>query len=361
MNRNEYIARIAGLLKFLGNDERTEVLSDIEELYDGLAGREMNDGDIQTQIGSPGEVAAEYRLAGYLDRVDQAPGAASGVRIGFASLSGHLVRGAAFQLLGLVWLALALSAFGMLVTGAAGAVLAVTALAGFEPVTTTLAVPGIPPVSGAFIGFSIAAASISLLLALRLMMRALSGLMRNRLQRMPRTDKRAGGGAGERPDIRRLDSRRAVGYSLAAAAALAGIALLLMVFVPAPEFPLSIDRVEYSELLPGAIIEVRAHGVDVRLTGGDEFSARLYAELKRTFAQSIDFSVIPAASMVVIDADYREGLSWGINPRPVMMLTLPREPAAAAVSVKVILTGGAEIVLNELDEELRGSLQVERP
>ena len=183
MNRDDYLAAVGRSLNFLDDTARAEVLADMAELYDGLAGRDMTDAEAQQRMGSPGAVAAEYRLVEELDRMDRSPGTAAGLRVGLATLSGQLARGAAFQLLGIVWLSLAIIALGVGICVVAGLALSVGVAAGFDPFVTTLAVPGIPPVSGVLMGLAVATASVALLLANRMVMRGLSRVMRNRLRR----------------------------------------------------------------------------------------------------------------------------------------------------------------------------------
>lgn len=362
MNRTEYLAEIGRSLRFLGAAARTEALADMAELYDGLSGRGLTDVEVRQRIGSPDEVAAEYRLVEELDRVDRSPGPASGLRIGLASLSGRTVRGVAFQLLGIVWFALAIVALGAGLCGLAGLGVSVGAAAGFDPLVTTLAVPGIPPVSGVFLGLAIAAAAVALLLANRIMMRALSRLMRAQLHRRHTT---IGAGddsddlrAGNRPAGRYwINSRRTVWLTAVGALALAALSAALVPLVAAPEFPRIVDRTERLELQDATNVEIRAQAVDLRLTLGRPPSATLTANLRRTFAQSVNLQVTGNSSITVIEAAYREGLSWGINPRPVLTVTVPSEGTGQVV---VRLRGGAEMDISGLPADLSDRLTVER-
>ena len=358
MNRADYLERVASRLRFLNDDERREVLSDMEELYDGLASSGLSDAEVQTRIGSPEAVAGEYRLEAQLDRVDRSPGAASGLRIGLAALTGRFARGVAFQLVGLVWLCLAIVALGIVLSGIAGLLLAAAAATGFEPVVTTLAVPGIPAASGVLMGVAFALAAASVLLANRLVIRALSRLMRERLRRSsgrsgaPRPANRGG-----RP-ARRIDTWRAVAWTGGAAVLVAAIAAVVMLLVPAPQFPFEVDRFEALELSDATAIGIRAVKVDVRFAVGAEPSVRLVGDFRRTFAQSVDLWITSDGPTVLIEAVYIEGLSWGVNRRPVLTVTLPDDPARLS-SVTVWVPETADVDPTALPSELRALVRTE--
>jgi uncharacterized membrane protein len=367
VSKSDYLARIAGLLGFLNEADRVDVLSDIEELYDGLAGNGMDDAAIRERIGAPEEVAAEYRLEHQLDRLDRSPGAAAGIRVGLAALTGNVARGAAFQLFGLLWLSLAAAAFGAILLLAAGTALAVSALAGFEPVVTTLSVPGMPIVTGVLIGIAVSVAGFAFLIMNRLAMRFLSRLMRERLRRRPGP---AVTGEGEvfrsplpRPAgmaaVRKrwVNTWRAAWQSAAASIVIALIGALLMIALPAAEYPLTIDRLEVLELALAEEIEIVARNVDVRVVEGDAPAVRLSAELRRTFGQSTGLSLVPDDRAILVEAVYREGLSWGINPRPLLDVTLP---ASTAMRVLIVLHGGGTTDLSALPEQVRGQVKVGR-
>ena len=62
-----------------------------------------------------------------------------------------------------------------------------------------------------------------------------------------------------------------------------------------------------------------------------------------------------AGDTVVIEATYREGLSWGINPRPVLVVILPQDDLS---KLRVISDGG-EVDLDELPAEVRALVEIE--
>ena len=357
MNRSEYLADVMRSLGFLTQSAREEVLSDMEELYTGLSERGLDDPQIQERIGSPRDVAAEYRLAEELDHVEQSPGAKSGMRFAYASLTGRLVRGAAFQLFGLVWLMLSICTLGFIISAIVGIALAVGAIAGYEPLVTTLAVPGIPASIGVLMGVSTAMAAIALLLGNRLLMRALSRWMRSRLRR------RHPGAAGERSSdpgesrgVRRwLNTGRAAWQIALATVVLAAVGAGLTPILEAPEYPLVVDRQELLSISATAAIEVRADEVDVRVTTGEQAEVHLTADLRRTFAQHVDLQIEGDEATVVVAATYREGLSWGINPRPVLNVTLPPDD----LSRLRVLSDGGHIDLAGLPIELREVVRAE--
>lgn len=356
MNRSDYLAEVMRSLGFLSESAREEVLSDMEELYAGLSERGLDDQRIQLRIGSPRDVAAEYRLADQLDHLEQSPGAKSGMRFAYASLTGRLARGVAFQLFGLVWLALSICTLSLIICATVGVVLAVAAIAGYEPLVTTLAVPGLPASIGVLIGLSASTAALALLLGNRLLIRALSRWMRRRLRR------RHPGTSGERsPDqIRRgglrrwLNSGRAAWQIALVAIVLSAVGAALTPILDAPVYPLVVDRQEHLSISPATAIEVRANDVDVRVTTGDRAEAHLTADLRRTFAQHVDLQVEGDETHVVVAATYREGLSWGINPRPALVVTLPHDDLHR---LRVISDGG-QVDLAGLPTQLREVVQV---
>ena len=356
MNRSEYLAEVMRSLGFLSEGAREEVLSDMEELYTGLSERGMDDQQIQERIGAPREVATEYRLSEQLDDVELAPGARSGIRFAFASLTGRLARGVAFQLFGLVWLAVSIFAMGLTICATVGLVLAVAAIAGFEPLVTTLAVPGIPASIGVLIGLAASTASVALLLGNRLLMRALSRWMRRRLKRRPPSAAIERSSDQVRHGVRRwINSGRAAWQIALAAVVLSAVGAALTPILDAPLYPLVVDRREPLSLSTATAIEVHANEVDVRVTIGEQAEAHLTADLRRTFAQQVDLQVEEVRTSIVVDATYREGLSWGINPRPVLIVTLPEEN----LSRLEILSDGGEIDLAGLPAELRDAVHVE--
>jgi len=357
-------------LGFLTASARDEVLSDMEELYAGLSERGLDDLEIQARIGSPRDVAAEYRLAEELDHLEQSPGAKTGMRFAYASLTGRLVRGVASPLFGLIWLLLSVCTLSFILCAIVGIVVAVAAIAGYEPLVTTLAVPGIPASIGVLMGLSASAAAIALLLGNRLLMRALSRWMRRRLRRrhpakMSAADRdtyepgAAGGRSSDqvrRGGVRRwLDTGRAAWRIALVAVVLSVVAAALVPVLHAPEYMLAVDRKELLSISTTTAIEVHADGVDVRVTIGEPAEVHLTADLRRTFAQHVDLQVGGDEASVVVTATYREGLSWGINPRPVLIVTLPQD----RLSQLEVLSDGGQVDLAGLPAELREVVRVE--
>jgi uncharacterized membrane protein len=357
-------------LDFLTESAQTEVLADMEELYNGLSERGLDDQQIQERIGSPRDVAAEYRLSEELDRLEQSPGAASGMRVAYASLTGRLARGAAFQLFGLVWLTLSVCSLSLIICATVGIVLSVAAIAGYEPLVTTLAVPGIPVVIGVLMGVSATAATIALLLGNRLLMRALSRWMRSRLRRRHRagegvssrgsgdrgaTGERSAGQISSRGARRWLNSGRAAWQIALAAIVIATVGAALTPILDAPEYLLVMDRQESLPVSATTVIEVHADEVDVRVTIGEQAEARLSGNLRRTFAQSVDLQVEGDGTTVIVETTYREGLSWGINPRPVLVVALPQDH----LSRLTVHSDGGQVDLAGLPEQLRGLVRVD--
>ncbi len=370
MNRSEYLAEVMRSLGFLTASARDEVLSDMEELYAGLSERGLDDLEIQARIGSPRDVAAEYRLAEELDHLEQSPGAKTGMRFAYASLTGRLVRGVASPLFGLIWLLLSVCTLSFILCAIVGIVVAVAAIAGYEPLVTTLAVPGIPASIGVLMGLSASAAAIALLLGNRLLMRALSRWMRRRLRRrhpakMSAADRdtyepgAAGGRSSDqvrRGGVRRwLDTGRAAWRIALVAVVLSVVAAALVPVLHAPEYMLAVDRKELLSISTTTAIEVHADGVDVRVTIGEPAEVHLTADLRRTFAQHVDLQVGGDEASVVVTATYREGLSWGINPRPVLIVTLPQD----RLSQLEVLSDGGQVDLAGLPAELREVVRVE--
>ena len=362
MNRSDYLAAVGRSLDFMSDDARAEVVADMAELYDGLSQRGMDDEEVQNRIGSPSAVACEYRLAGELDRLDRSPGAAAGLRMGFATLSGRIARGAAFQLVGLVWFTLAILSVAFGVSAVAGLAVAAGVVAGFEPVATTLAVPGIPVVSGVLMGLATTAAAIALLLGNRLLMRALSRRIRRTLaRRMDARERVAEHRERESPDQERsrgrwINSGRAVWQAALVCLALAAAAAVLMPAVPAREYPLVVDRSEPLPLHGATSVEIDARGVHLQLATGGTPRVRMAADLKKTVLQVIDLQVERRQSTVIVTARYLQGLDWGINPIPVVEVVLP---PGHAVPTLVRVNGG-DVELKELPPAVRELVRVEQ-
>ena len=365
MSKSEYLAAIEQLLGFMSIEARADVVADMDELYDGLSQRGLTDAEVQRRIGTPAMVASEYRLADRLDRLERSPGPGSGLRMGFATLSGRVARGAAFQLLGLLWFLLSLTAIVFGATVIVGILIAIGILAGFEPVAATLAVPGIPVASSVLLGLSISAAAVSLLFGNRLLMRALTRLMRRCLRRRRRQRNADSGHASEGPTERSnresgwrrwTNSGRATWQTALVALGLGVLSASLMPVLDAPEYPLVIDRAEAIELGGLGTLVVQADHVDVRLVAGDQATAHLAADLKRTFAQAVDLAVHTSGGVARVVATYREGLSWGINARPVLVVTLPTNQT---LDVEVLATGGA-VDLSELPTSMRNRVMMEQ-
>lgn len=154
-----------------------------------------------------------------------------------------------------------------------------------------------------------------------------------------------------------MDSGRATWHVTLIALVFSAGATGLMLVIPAPEFPVTVDRSERLELQDVETLEVRSKATDVRLVSGDTPEARLMADLMRTFAQSVELHVTADGSAVVVEALYREGLSWGINPRPHLVLTVRPEERARIV---VHLENGAEVDLSGLSQNQRSRVTVER-
>jgi len=363
VNRSEYLANVMRSLDFLTESARTEVLADMEELYDGFSERGMDDRQIQDRIGSPCEVAAEYRLSEELDRLEQSPGATSGMRIAYASLTGRLARGAAFQLFGLVWLLLSICTLSLVICAVAGVVLSIAAVTGYEPLVTTLAVPGIPASIGALMGVSSSAAAIALLLGNRLLMRALSRWMRRRLRRRHApgegakgaTDGRSSGQGSSSSTRRWLNSGRAVWQIALAAVVLASVGAALTPVLDAPEYLLVVDRQESLPVSSATTIEVHADQVDVRVAVGEQAEARLTGDFRRTFAQGADLLIEMDGTAIRVEATNREGLSWGINPKPVLVVTLPQDHIANLI----VYPSGGRVDLAGLPAQLSELVRVE--
>lgn len=323
MTRTEYQDELARALGFMRATERDEVLADMNELYDELLDSGLDDAQVQDRMGTPKAVAHEYRLVEQLRRAERSPGAAAGFRLGYAALTGRLARGSAVPLFGLLWLALAIAAVGAAIVVIATLVFSVAAIAGFEPVVLTLAVPGISIAAGLLLGVAGAAAGAALLLAVRIWMRALSRRMRALLR--PEDRPIPGRGADEPRRGRWFDSPRAAWIALAVAlAASIGSATLYLTTSP-PSYPLTVDRSEPLELAGAERIVIRAVRVDVRLEEGAPAWAHLGGELLRTFAQRVTLEAETAGGAVVLAAIHREGLSWGINAPPLLTVTLPRD------------------------------------
>jgi hypothetical protein len=136
--------------------------------------------------------------------------------------------------------------------------------------------------------------------------------------------------------------------------AIAAISAALMPAIDAPEFPLVVDRTETIAPDNVSVVQIRADDVDVRLVTADQFTARLSANLRRTFGQSVDLEVDRSTSPVTVSAVYREGLSWGINDRPLLVVSIPADGAS---TVEVISIGG-EVDLSELPAETRARVTV---
>jgi uncharacterized membrane protein len=371
MSKAEYLAAIDSLLGFMSASARAEVAADMEELYDGLSERGMSDLEVQQRIGTPRAVASEYRLAEQIDRVERSPGAGAGFRMGFATLSGQIARGAAFQLLGLLWFALSLTAIALGVTVIVGILIAIGILVGFEPVAATLAVPGIPVASSTLMGLTISAAAFAFLLGNRLTMRALSRLMRRYLRRRQDRDPEHGHGpdsqaeqtdsqsaTADRPSGWRhwINTGRAAWQTALAALALGVLSASLMPVLDGPEYPLVVDRTAVIELGDSDLLRVEASDVDIRLIAGDEASARLTADLKRTFGQAVDLQIDLTGAAPHVTATYREGLSWGINARPVLVVTLPTD---RPLDVEVSASGG-DVDLSDLPASMRNRVTLEQ-
>lgn|GEM_PF-2508896 len=357
MNRSEYLAEVMRSLDFLTESARREVMSDMEELYTGLSERGMGDQQIQERIGSPHDVAAEYRLADELDHIEQSPGAKSGMRIAYASLTGRLARGVAFQLFGLVWLVLSICALALIICTIAGIAVTIAAIAGYEPLLMTLAVPGIPAIVGVLIGISATAATIALLLGNRLLMRVLSRWMRHRLRR--RHTDAVGGQASnqvqQRVRRRWINTGRAVWLFVIAAVALSIAGAALTPVLDAPVYSLVVDQRQPLSIEAATAIEVHADEVDVRVAIGEQAEVHLTAHLRRTFAQHVGLQVDTDDAEVVVEATYREGLSWGINPRPILLVILPQDH----LTKLSVLSDGGRVDLGGLPGELRDAILVE--
>jgi hypothetical protein len=201
-------------------------------------------------------------------------------------------------------------------------------------------------------GVAVTLAAVSILLANRLAMRALSRLMRERLTRHRAKS------ALEQPAKRRwIDRGHAAGAAAGAALLVSLAASVLMFAIPAPSFPLIVDRFERFELPAAATIKIRAHHTDVRLVLGDEPAVRLAGEFKRTFAQAFGLHVVVGGTTVTVESSYREGLSWGINRPPVLVVTLP---AAAAVEAVIVSADSGTVDLAALPDAVRRFVRMER-
>ena len=115
--------------------------------------------------------------------------------------------------------------------------------------------------------------------------------------------------------------------------ALAVVAAVLTYVVPAPEYPLEVDRRESLDLAGVRSMVITAHKVDVVFATGDDAAVRLRGSLRETFAQEIDLTVTRQGDVMQITARHREGLSWGINPWPVLEVTVP-EDASLPIAVE---------------------------
>jgi uncharacterized membrane protein len=351
LNRREYLAELRRRLTFLSEDDKDEVIADIDELYEGLESSGMDEAAILKRIGSPRAVASEYRLSERLDDFDRDPGAAAGLRMAIAAIGATIARGFTLQLLGLLWFALALVLTGVAVATAASILLAIASIAGFDPVVTTLAVPGVPPVAGLFLGMGTAVAFFAVFLGIRQLMRMLGGLMRsslNRTRRAKRTGETVGpGGATARSGW--INSNRAIWQVAITALALALVSGALTLTVPAPEYPVSVDLIETIQLDEGSRVEIYARHLHLRLGTGDAVSASMTGSLQKTAFQDVELSVErPEPGTVRIDATYEEGLSWGINQPPELLMTLP----AGSVSEIVLSLVQTTVELDGFPDEL---------
>ena len=72
----------------------------------------------------------------------------------------------------------------------------------------------------------------------------------------------------------------------------------------------------------------------------------------------MDLRVTAGGETVLVEAVCREGLSWGMNPRPVLTVTLPEEPSRVR-SVTVRVTDAGDVDASALPAELRALVRWE--
>lgn len=346
MTRPDYLDALRRALHFLGPDDQADAVSDMTELYDGLASRGMTDEAIQERIGPPEAVAREYRLVASLDRAARSPGVAAGLRAAIASFGGAVARGVVF---GIAWIALAFTLLAAAVVALAGTALANATLVSVRPVIATLALPGIPAVTGVLTGLAFLAAGLALLFGARAAMRGLAARMRAAVEERRHADENRteedaegtgstdaaeddqAGAAAARTGHKRWTRQSRVRLRLhwlfaLAAGVLAATGALLMPVVRAQEFPVVVDQSRQVDLTGARRLEVVATKVDVIVVSGPAARVGLAGRLGETFAQRIELGVTSEDRTVRVTARHQEGLSWGINPWPILTVEIPDEP-----------------------------------
>jgi len=123
----------------------------------------------------------------------------------------------------------------------------------------------------------------------------------------------------------------------------------------AQEYLLAVDERESLTASSTSTIEVHAIDVDVRVVTGDRAEAYLTADLRQTFAQHVDLHVEEDEATLLVEATYREGLSWGINPSPVLVVTLPQDH----LSRLTVVANEEQVDLSDLPAQLRELVRVE--
>ncbi len=327
MNRSEYLDRIERELRFLNAEERRDVREDLAELYDGLLERGLDDDGVQGRIGSVREVVNEYRISEQLDRTERSPSAASGARLGWMTLTGRLARGFGVQLFGLVWFGLAILMLGVFLTIVAAVVVAVMTAFGYEPFVATFAVSDASVTTGVLVSVSIASLALSALLALRLLMRVIAAQVRRRLRSDRHTIPRQDAHQPGRFSVW-LNRWAAVLHVFAGAFALAIVAAATYPVLPSGEFPVVVERTVTldSSAISRIVVDATRNRVSL-VSNADsstrEVTANLRAEMELTFAQLFALEGRVAEGSATIRSLYQEGLSWGINPFPELVVVIP--------------------------------------
>jgi len=352
-NKSDYLGEVAAALGFLEEDARRDILTDIEELYDGLQAQGMSSSEVEKQIGSPQQVAREYRGG-----VDDAPhsswrqhGGSEGDRTDTrktesgATVSRRVVRAFAACGLGVVWFCLGVLAMCAAITVAAGSALALGAAIGVHPIVTTLAVPGIPAAGGAFMGIAVVLLGIALFMLAGFGMRVCSTYVRR---------ENTGPNARAECTLRRRRDRlvRRLRITLIGAAVASGLAAAAWLIIPAQVFVVEIDHDNEYDLTDVSHLRVVTESVDVVFSvGGERVTARLAGEVRETVAQYARLRSDVVGSRATVVPVYREGLSWGINRPPILYIELPDDAASKLRRIDVI-ADTADVDTSALPTEL---------
>ena len=359
MKKQEYLGAIESALTFYGSQDRKDVLEDMLELYEGLAEQGLDDEAVQQRIGTPEEVAGEYRAANQLDKVERSPNAATGARLGWMTLTGRIARGAGVQLFGLVWLGLAVVLIGIAAVVLVGLAIAVLTGSGYEPIVAVFAVPDIPILSGVAISLSIATIAFASLLAVRIVMRLIVRAVRIR-------SNVGHAGAGRRRQrtteqmSKWVNTWKAVLHLALGALALSAVGAVAYVALPSPEFPVLLDRSVRVDLtgVRELVINATRNRVTIVSGTGSESGvavAELRKEMEYTLGQAFTLESTDTDGSEVITSVYREGLSWGVNPFPDLTITIPDD---LSVPLTVVLTEST-IDIDSLSDELRSLVTVQ--